>query len=286
MTQEEFRSWINSLHEIAKDYFLGARDHVLDADAVFTGVMCGPTDQISVLDVNKDNPLALALMGAGLSFDDSWWLVLAHESGHIELNGRCIQEKTDPTDPNMQLLAAGLTNNYQRRRDFHKESAIEAFCDAIFVNQAMEILGGGWEVAVKTLLKLRNSESARLGVFDGDEYATQPVLKLALANKQPVNPKDAAELTLKISLDNERIIHKRLPSTSQIGLLIVKLAENLRAFPQGIKSNIRSRVRSRRRALSGDNLHVAEQGGVAKRVRKPRCGAVENEHRPRKNMHR
>lgn len=226
----------------------------------------------SRLDVNKKNPLALALMGAGLSFDESWLLVLAHESGHIELNGRCIQENADPTDPNMQLVAAGLTNTYQHRRDFHKESAIEAFCDAIFVNQAMEILEGRWEVAVKILLKLRDSESARLGFFDGDEYATQPVLRRALASKKPINPKEAAELALKTSLDNERIIHKVRPSTSQMGLLIVMFAESLRTLPESIPSKIRSKIRSRRSVMSGDNSQREIEGDLSETLG---CGGRE-----------
>ena len=279
VTAAEFDLWLESLHQRACTTFLmGSYPHNINTKGFATGVICSPRDTESQLMLSKANPVALALMGVGLTFDEAWLLVMAHEAGHIELNGRCIEQNKDPTDPNNQIDVIGLHSRYQRKEDFHKESAIEAFCDAFFVNQAMETLGDGWEVAVATLLMFRNSESARLGLFEGDEYATQPVLMLALATKQQLNPVEAAEIALMASISNRLSISVG-PAANAMASLIRKFAEKIKLIPKSLPEKIIGKLRNRRHVNServdDECLVLAARSNAATRSKVKRTAGSE-----------
>lgn len=246
MKQDVFEPWIKSVHEKSKKILpFMKRPHTLNERSQVTGVRAGRQSVSSLLQVNKDDLLATAMNDAGFSLEESWLLTLAHESGHIELNARCIQLRMDPSDPNMQLQAMGL-HDVKNKADFHKESAIESFCDAILVNHAMDMLGSRWEIAVRALLKLRDEETLKVKVFSGDGYATQPILRLALETKARLDPEKAAQMALDLSLKNESKLRQVMPMSIEIFAAAASVAEHLDKLNKSV-SQLKLKLLSRRK---------------------------------------
>lgn len=247
MKLEEFKEWFKIVQSRADNTFLKNRGYLITFGDNPTGVDCGSLDMLSTLNINKDDPLVMALNRAGLPLEESWLLALAHESGHIELNARCIQLGIDPTDPDMQLKAIGLDQDVLKRHDSHKESAIEAFCDANLINQAIEMLGNGWELPVRTLLEVRNYYSSTLGGLDWDEYATQPVLMKSLSEKKGMDPSHAAGIALTSSLKNEPRFKRMLSTSNAIGILVKNAALKIK---NSVSLQIKNKLNFRRENLT------------------------------------
>lgn len=247
MNLEEFKEWFKIVQNRADNTFLKNRGYLITFGDGPTGVDCGALDMLSTLNINKDDPLVMAFNRAGLSLEESWLLTLAHESGHIELNTKCIQLGIDPTDPDMQLKAIGLGQDVLKRHDSHKESAIEAFCDANLINQAIEMLGNGWELPVRTLLEVRNYHSSTVGLLGWDEYATQPVLIKSLSDKKGMPPSHAACIALTLSLRKEPRLKRMLSTTNAIGILTKNAALKIK---NNVSLQIKNKLNFRRENLT------------------------------------
>ena len=256
MTRDEFGPWIEKLHARVAETLMKGHDHQMQVSGDRTGVFCGSKSTFSELFVNRDDPLARELHAAGFSLEEAWLLVLSHESGHIELNDRCIGLGLDPSDPNMQMEVLGLPHVCERR-SFHKESAIEAFCDATYVNYAFDALGDRWEVAVKILLTLRDHETAKIRFLEGDGYATQPCLQVALATKKKIDPKEAALIVLNESMRQETPLLRMIPRPSEIRDAIAASADKFTQISESLKVKITKR-RGVRNGSDTANLTTTE----------------------------
>lgn len=258
MKQELFESWIKNVHEKSKKILpFMKRPHTLNERGSATGVRAGRQSVSSLLQVNKDDLLATAMNEAGFSLEESWLLTLAHESGHIELNARCIQLRIDPSDPNMQLQAMGLPD-VKNKADYHKESAIESFCDAILVNHAIDMLGSRWEIAVRALLKLRDEEASKVKIFSGDGYATQPILKLALETKTKLDPQNAAQIALDLSLKNESTLRQVMPLSNEIFAAAASVAEHFDKLNKSVLQ-LKSKILNRRKTKKEEEEEEASE---------------------------
>lgn len=158
-----------------------------------------PEDPISLLNVNPNDPMAAFLIFEGVAPIDAWLLVFAHESGHLYLNDQCHKMGLHPKYANSQLKAIGFSDEQiKKTNDSHKETAIEAYCDAILARETILLLGPtiGFEI-IQKIAMLREEFSDQLGPFAVDEYATAPALfKIAAEQIIIMPPKDAAEFCL------------------------------------------------------------------------------------------
>lgn len=134
---------------------------------------------------------------SGLPMEDCWFLALAHEAGHIELNQRCIDAQSDPADPNAQLRAIGLPlkgiKDLLLIAQCHKESAIEAYCDAKMAQAVFDFFPDQSLRLLEIIASIRQSESEKPKRF-GDDYFTYPALAKALSDGAPIDPRQAASL--------------------------------------------------------------------------------------------
>lgn len=205
-------------YEQAQGSFLaGLKFSRVFTSSLSTQVFADESSTQSTLYINLDTPLVriLAPTMAG-GFKDAWLLVLAHESAHLRINATCIRNGDNPASPDVQLKAIGLDPaKFPGAADFQKETAIETHCDAVLVESAFNFLGTKWRAPIQTLCKHREMTSKRLGLFDPDEFATFPALKIILDQNVPLNPLDAAEIALSHSLRHTSAIKKSAVATAE-----------------------------------------------------------------------
>lgn len=198
-------------------FFLG-----LDFDEDFpshagTGVSFDAENGRSTLSVNFKNPIANSMRTIVGNWTEAWILILAHESGHLQLNAICKANGEDPSDPNAQLRAMGIDPDSEAYRgviDFQKETAIEAFCDACLAMAAKNFLGPNWKASIELLREQRASKSKALGFFEDDEYATQSGLDAFLGKDGEEAPQEIAKIALKESIRTTSILKKTAVSTA------------------------------------------------------------------------
>lgn len=206
-----------------------------------TGVAVDPESGALVLYINPQTSLAAALAPSVGNWRDAWLLILAHESGHLRLNSICQASGDDPNDPNAQLKAIGIDQTAYSPSsiaDFQKETAIEAFCDVCAGLAAVELLGSGWEEAVKALRDYRARGSASLSFFKGDEYATSPALDELIKRNGKIEPAQAARLAFDASLRKNSSLRKVAVATAS-------------RIPE-IKKTLRDRLQRWRKACAAD----------------------------------
>lgn len=134
---------------------------------------------------------------ASISTEDACFLALAHESGHIELNQRCVDEGVDPDYCNHQFSAIGIPLKSFKSKHFtaacHKETAIEAYCDAKLAEAIHKHFPAKANSLVKAVADIRHEDSNRPKRF-GDDYKTAIVLDTVASQGFPIPPHKAAKL--------------------------------------------------------------------------------------------
>lgn len=223
----EFDSSFYPIHEEAKKTFLAGYKYALFLDMPFTGILYNEKTKKTEMHINPSCPLVDFLKKSGLTHREAWLLSLAHESGHLELNDKCLNSGDSPSSPDSQLLAIGIEADLRQKvnSDFHKETAIEAYCDARLAQEAVKIMGDKWSTAVGSLAELRALNSKSVGFLKGDEYATAEMLEFLLKDKhkkgfnaQDISLLDSATRALRLSVNKTSILKERL----------VKFRESLR----------------------------------------------------------
>lgn len=144
------------------------------------------------------------------NYQDAWLLTLAHENGHMRLNQICADAGAEPSNSNNQTDAMGISLNESQQKwipDFHKESAIEAYCDACLLQYAAKQYPNQWTDIATKLLAIRDSNSSCFKRSPnearyGDEYFCSDPIRTALKIKAPILPTDAAKVAFTASIRN------------------------------------------------------------------------------------
>lgn len=197
------------------------------------------------------------------NYHDAWILTLAHEKGHILLNQICFQKGGNPEDTNNQLDAIGINLTEVQKKwipDFHKESAIEAYCDATVLMHAEEYFPTQWNLIAQEMLKLREQASAQfkrstLNQSYGDEYFCSVPIHNALQNGSSITPLQSAQIAFFSSLKNTPL-HKDLSNAVQFS--IAQLFERLKPSQPSIAEVVNTSVHaSLGRLIAGiDNIKI------------------------------
>lgn len=145
---------------------------------------------------------------SGLSRKQCWLLALAHEAGHVELNARCLRLGLNPNNEDDQLRAIGgavaVDNSGALIAQCHKESAIEAYCDAKLVEAIFRNHPSQASRLLEIAASIRQAESSKPHRF-GDDYKTYPFLEKAISHGAPLKPEIAASLAFNASRHNSNI---------------------------------------------------------------------------------
>lgn len=144
------------------------------------------------------------------NYEDAWLLTLVHENAHMNLNQKCVKLCLDPADSNSQLSVIGLNLTTEQQKwlpDFHKESAIEAYCDAVLLNYAYEKYFSKWRDITQKLLKFRNTSSDKFkrdskNEIYGDEYFCSEPLRVAISREEPIEETESAQIAFFASIEN------------------------------------------------------------------------------------
>lgn len=139
---------------------------------------------------------------SGLGLEDCCFLALAHESGHIELNQLCVERRIDPADPDAQieiLSREGPKIGSRFDAQCHKESAIEAFCDAKLAAAITTHFPSIAPDLLKNIRDMRRDDSKKPHRF-GDDYLTYPIFEKMIADGKIIDGWSAARLAYEDSL--------------------------------------------------------------------------------------
>lgn len=187
----------------------------------------------STLIIPEHPPLFVRqLAEKGIPQKDAWYLALAHEFGHLILNAECIKQNMNPADPNAQLAAMKLHLTIAEKistPSFHKESAIEAYCDACLAKIASRKFGSSWPDVLAIVARIRENDSSRFKGKPGDEYITHPILRLMLDQRTIINPSEAALFAFRQSKAKSTLI-------LDIGFSLIELSSSLAdSLPEKLK---------------------------------------------------
>lgn len=150
----------------------------------------------SHLNIDPNDHMFKYLIAQGIDPIKAWLVIIAHESGHIILNHKCDQRNMNPWDSDSHLEIIGF-DKIGRINETHKETAIEAYCDALMAKECIEQFDKelGFQI-IEKIATLRKQTSKQLGFFETDDYATYPALFEMSHNKKIMDEKDAAKLCL------------------------------------------------------------------------------------------
>lgn len=174
----------------------------------------------------------------GIQIEDACFLALAHEAGHLELNQFCIDAKSKPAQSNAQLSAIGITAFGFLPKiliaECHKETAIEAYCDAKLAEAIHKHFPAKANSLVKAVADIRREDSNLPKRF-GDDYSTAIVLDAVASQGFPMPPVEASKLAFEHSkssmghTENIWLTLKR-PLFSDIPKSLNNLQDKLRSF--------------------------------------------------------
>ena len=174
----------------------------------------------------------------GIQIEDACFLALAHEAGHLELNQRCIDAESKPAQSNTQLSAIGISAFGFFPKiliaECHKETAIEAYCDAKLAEAVHIHFPAISDTILQAIADIRKEDSALPKRF-GDDYKTAIIFETVLAQGSPILPAEAAKLAFEHSkssmghAENFWLTVKR-PLFSDIPKSLNNLPDKLRSF--------------------------------------------------------
>lgn len=130
---------------------------------------------------------------ARLKIEEGWFLALAHESGHVELNQRCLDARADPAETGNQLAAIGIRTpgTVGLIAECHKESAIEAYCDAKLASAVFIHFPGSVKEILNAIYEIRKEDSGSPKKF-GDDYRTHFAIAEIIKKGMPIDAASAA----------------------------------------------------------------------------------------------
>ena len=138
----------------------------------------------------------------GIEIEDACFLALAHEAGHLELNQLCIDAEANPAQSNAQLSAIGIAAFGFLPKiliaECHKETAIEAYCDARLVEAIYKHFPAEANSLVKAVADIRREDSNLPKRF-GDDYRTAIIFEAIVSQGFPMPPHEAAKLAFEHS---------------------------------------------------------------------------------------
>lgn len=179
-----------------------------------------------------------------ISVEDACFLALAHEAGHVELNQRCVNGGIDPADSHNQLSVIGITlsGGFSKHlvAECHKETAIEAYCDARLAEAVHKYFPNMASTLIKAVAEIRKEESALPQRF-GDDYRTALIFEAIADSGVPMSPQDAATF----AFENSKSV---MSSAGNIWLAAKRpLLTSLPAAIEGLQNKLRElRVNDKR----------------------------------------
>lgn len=233
--------------------------------------------EINVLHTTASSPFVAEMAKVVGNYQDAWLLTLAHEHGHMVLNQDCHAAGFNPNDTNRQLEAMGiiLTSHQQQWiPDFHKESAIEAYCDARLLQFAFQAYPQHWKSIAGKLLEIRRSNSERfernptLGRY-GDEYFCATPIETVLNQNAALPANQAARIALISSMEHTPL-HLDIINASLIAM--DDLLDRLKPASPPIHQKMlhSSKAALGRLQAEGDSIKVKlKEWRLAKKSRKP-----------------
>jgi hypothetical protein len=164
----------------------------------------------NVLHTTASSPFVSSMAEVFGNYQDAWLLTLAHEYGHMQLNQMCVNASANPANPNDQVAAMGIKLTETQRKwlpNFHKESAIEAYCDASLLEYAKNNYPNHWNDIANKLLEIRNLNSVQFKRIPeqgryGDEYFCSQPIRTSIQQRKILTKSDAAKLALQSSIEN------------------------------------------------------------------------------------
>lgn len=226
MNKKNSESAFRDALTFAKESFLKGEFFVLNFSAELDLAISFDNEKgHNVLNTNMKSSLVSYLVNSNIKEKDAWILVLRHEFGHMSLNSHCFNLNLDPTNANDQMSVIGIALTDSQKKwipDFHKESAIEAYCDAQMLVYAHNHYPEHWGVICQTLLKFRTKNSSvftRNPAFQnyGDEYFCSAPIEQSLKDGLPIEPLYAAKIAFVSSIKNAPL-HMEIVNAIQISI--------------------------------------------------------------------